>query len=81
MVHFLFRFTVLDKRILTTASGHFVFCIKRIFEYFSILKYKKNIPDLGSFIQYIYKRKEVEKLIALKKDKLEFHNRKWAKFV
>ena len=44
-------------------------------------KYKKNIPDLGRFIQYIYKRKEVEKLIALKKDKIEFHNRKWAKFV
>ena len=42
-------------------------------------KYAKTIPNFNCFIEYIFKRKDIEKIIALKKDKLDSHNKKWSK--
>ena len=44
-------------------------------------KYEKVIPNIETFIKYLYKRQEIEKIIALKKDKLMVHNEKWSKLL
>ena len=43
-------------------------------------KYIKTIPCFNSFNVYLNKRMEIEKHIALEKDKTEVHNRKWEQF-
>ena len=52
-------------------AKYFIFCSK----------YKKIIPRIDNFIQYLYRRQEIEKIIALKKDKLIVHNKKWSKLI
>ena len=44
-------------------------------------KYEKIIPNIDKFIKYLYKRQEIEKIIAFKKDKLIVHNEKWSKLM
>ena len=44
-------------------------------------KYEKIIPNIDKFIKYLYKRQAIEKIIALKKDKLIVHNEKWSKLM
>ena len=44
-------------------------------------KYIKTLPCFNSFKIYLNKRIEIEKHIALEKDKLEVHNRKWGQFI
>ena len=44
-------------------------------------KYIKTLPCFNSFKLYLNKRIEIEKHIALEKDKLEVHNRKWEQFI
>ena len=44
-------------------------------------KYIKTTPCLNSFKIYLEKRIEIEKHIALEKDKLDLHNRKWEQFL
>ena len=58
---------------------NFILILAKYFIFTS--KYKKVIPNINHFYQYIYKRQEVEKIIALKKDKLVSHNKKWSKLL
>ena len=58
---------------------NFILILAKYFIFSS--KYKKVIPNINQFIQYVYKRQEIEKIIALKKDKLASHNKKWAKLL
>ena len=44
-------------------------------------KYEKIIPNIDQFIQYLYKRQDIEKIIASKKDKLTVHTNKWSKLI
>ena len=44
-------------------------------------KYIKTIPNILSFKNFLNKRMEIEKCIALEKDKLEQHNSKWRNFI
>ena len=41
----------------------------------------KTLPCFNSFKLYLNKRIEIEKHIALEKDKLEVHNKKWEHFI
>ena len=43
-------------------------------------KYAKTIPNFQCFKNFLYKRIEIEKCIALEKDKLEQHMLKWQMF-
>ena len=43
-------------------------------------KYMKNIPNITLFKSFLKKRMEIEKCIALEKDKIEHHIAKWQKF-
>ena len=44
-------------------------------------KYAKTIPNFQCFKNFLYKRIEIEKCIALEKDKLEQHMLKWQVFM
>ena len=44
-------------------------------------KYKKSIPNFNWFKLFLQKREQIEKIIAMKKDKLTTHNAKWARLL
>ena len=61
----------------TKINNYIILCAK----YFIFLnKCHKTIPLLNNFKNYLYKQINIEKHIALEKDKLESHNIKWSSF-
>ena len=44
-------------------------------------KYKKSIPNFNIFKLFLERREHLEKIIALKKDKLAIHNEKWSRIL
>jgi hypothetical protein len=50
-------------------AKYFIFCNK----------YKKSIPNFNWFKLFLQKREKIEKIIAMKRDKLATHNAKWAR--
>ena len=44
-------------------------------------KYLKTIPSLVGYKRFLNKRIEIEKYIALEKDKLHHHESKWSSFI
>ena len=63
-------------------DNNIVNCVLILAKYFIFCsKYKKIIPNIDQFIQYLYKRQDIEKIIASKKDKLTVHTNKWSKLI
>ena len=75
---FTVTFGLIDKVSQNTIKNYMIICSK----YFIFRsKYMKIKPCIHAFKNYLNKRIEMEKHIALSEDKLEFHNRKWANFI
>ena len=71
-------FGVIEKGLHNTLKNYILICSK----YFIFRsKYMKTIPCIKMFKNYLNKKIEMEKHIALSKDKLDIHNRKWANFI
>ena len=75
---FTITFGVKERGFHNTLKNFIIICSK----YFIFRsKYMKITPCINSFKNYLNKRIEIEKHIALNTDKLEIHNRKWAAFI
>ena len=62
----------------TKIKIYIILCAK----YFIFLnKCHQTIPSLSNFKKYLYKQINIEKHIALEKDKLESHYTKWSSFI
>ena len=58
-------------------SNFIILCAKY---YIYTCKLNNKVPNVVQFKNVLNERKQVEKIIAIKNDKLEKHNKKWSKF-
>ena len=67
-------FGILDKVYLQCTKNFIIFSAK----YFIFInKCNKTTPDISNYKQYLYKQINVEKQIAMNRDKLPVHEQKW----
>ena len=60
----------------TKIKNYIILCGK----IFYFVKCHNSIPSLNNFKNYLYKQINIEKHVALEKDKLESHELKWSSF-